>query len=111
MLGSATIPVSIRRGRRAAAALAVLAAAVMTFVGPTAASATPPAIPSKATAQAQLNALTVAIKGSMSGYSRDLFPHWITVSGSCDTGEQVLKRDGTSVVVNSSCQATSGPVV
>jgi hypothetical protein len=44
----------------------------------------------------------------MSGYSRDLFPHWSTVTGSCDTREQVLKRDGASVVVDSSCAATSG---
>ncbi|QDY07870.1 HNH endonuclease [Micromonospora sp. HM134] len=82
-------------------------AALSAGIGGTA-SATPPGIPSKATAQAQLNALTVAAEGSTSGYSRDLFPHWITVSGSCDTREQILKRDGTSVVVNSSCQATSG---
>jgi len=41
--------------------------------------ATPPNIPSKATAQAELNAITVATEGSMTGYSRDLFAHWITV--------------------------------
>ena len=44
----------------------------------------------------------------MSGYSRDKFPHWITVSGSCNTRETVLKRDGTSVVTDSACAATSG---
>lgn len=33
--------------------------------------------------------LTVAGEGSTSGYSRDLFPHWITISGSCNTREQV----------------------
>jgi hypothetical protein len=70
--------------------------------------ATPPNIPSKATAQAELNALTVASEGSMTGYDRALFPHWITISGTCDTRETVLKRDGSGVVVNSSCQATSG---
>jgi hypothetical protein len=73
-----------------------------------AAGATPPNIPSAATAQTELNELTVAAQGSMSGYSRDKFPHWITISGSCDTRETVLKRDGTSVVTNSSCAATSG---
>ncbi|WP_431885738.1 HNH endonuclease family protein [Micromonospora wenchangensis] len=96
------------RVRAVTLALATLVGAVLSTTGAPAASATPPGIPSKATAQSQLNALTVAAEGSTSGYSRDLFPHWITVSGSCDTREQVLKRDGTSVVVNSSCQATSG---
>jgi hypothetical protein len=73
------------------------------------AAATPPGIPSKATAQTRLDALTVAAQGSTAGYSRDLFPRWSTVSGSCNTRETVLKRDGTAVVVtNSSCAATSG---
>ncbi|CAM02540.1 secreted protein [Saccharopolyspora erythraea NRRL 2338] len=72
------------------------------------ANATPPGIPSKATAQSELNALTVAGEGSMDGYSRDRFPHWSTVSGACNTRETVLKRDGTNVVVDGSCAATSG---
>ncbi|CRK60481.1 putative secreted protein [Alloactinosynnema sp. L-07] len=72
------------------------------------ASATPPSIPSEATARAELAALTVAADGSMSGYSRTLFPHWITISGSCNTRETVLKRDGSGVVTDSSCAATSG---
>jgi hypothetical protein len=72
------------------------------------ASATPPNIPSKATAQSELNSLNVSAEGSTSGYSRDLFPHWITISGTCDTRETVLKRDGTSVVTSSACTATSG---
>ncbi|MET7866447.1 HNH endonuclease family protein [Micromonospora taraxaci] len=107
-----TSPSAPRRSRlmRRAAAIAVSALA-MTGLAATNAQpgwAAPPGIPSKATAQSQLNALTVATQGSSSGYSRDLFPHWITVSGSCNTREQVLKRDGTSVVVDSSCAATSG---
>jgi hypothetical protein len=72
------------------------------------ASATPPDIPSKATAQSELNALTVAAEGSMTGYSRSLFPHWIIISGTCDTRETVLKRDGTGVTVDSSCHPVSG---
>ncbi|MFC0115490.1 HNH endonuclease family protein [Kibdelosporangium aridum] len=72
------------------------------------ASATPPGIPSATTARTQLNSLTVAADGPSTGYSRDLFPHWSTVSGACNTREQVLKRDGTNVVVDSSCAATSG---
>ncbi|MGW4681463.1 HNH endonuclease family protein [Micromonospora taraxaci] len=107
-----TSPSAPRRSRlmRRAAAIAVSALA-MTGLAATNAQpgwAAPPGIPSKATAQSQLNALTVATQGSTSGYSRDLFPHWITVSGSCNIREQVLKRDGTSVVVDSSCAATSG---
>ncbi|MGS2617963.1 HNH endonuclease family protein [Micromonospora sp. LZ34] len=98
----------LRQTRAAATAMATIAGACLISVGATPAAATPPGIPSKATAQSQLNALTVAAQGSTSGYSRDLFPHWITISGSCNTREQVLKRDGTSVVVDSSCVATSG---
>lgn len=94
--------------RAAVLAVTALAGTCLAAVTAQPASATPPGIPSKATAQSQLNALTVATQGSTSGYSRDLFPHWITISGSCNTREQVLKRDGTSVVVDSSCAATSG---
>ncbi|MEV1320037.1 HNH endonuclease family protein [Micromonospora arborensis] len=103
-------PVPARFPRTTRHAAVVVLAAVAGLVGVSAqpAAATPPGIPSKATAQSQLNALTVATQGSTSGYSRDLFPHWITISGSCNTREQVLKRDGTSVVVDSSCAATSG---
>ena len=31
----------------------------------------------------------------LDSYDRDLFPHWITISGACNTRETVLKRDGT----------------
>ncbi|MFY1623850.1 HNH endonuclease family protein [Micromonospora sp. WMMD723] len=92
--------------RRAAAV--VLASTVLVAIDAGVAVATPPGIPSKATAQSQLNGLTVASEGSTSGYSRDLFPHWVTISGTCNTRETVLKRDGTSVVTDSSCAATSG---
>lgn len=43
----------------------------------------------------------------MTGYSRDEFPHWIE-SGGCSTRETVLARDGSNVVQDSSCAATSG---
>ncbi|MFD6660829.1 HNH endonuclease family protein [Micromonospora chalcea] len=101
-------PTTRARRRVATITVAALAGAVLAVVNGQAASATPPGIPSKATAQSQLNALTVAAQGSTAGYSRDLFPHWITITGTCNTREQILKRDGTSVVVNSSCAATSG---
>ena len=85
----------------------VLALAGTVAVSATA-SATPPNIPSAATANSELAALRVAADGSSSGYSRDLFPHWSTVSGTCNTRETVLKRDGSGVVTDSSCAATSG---
>ncbi len=87
--------------------LTVVSTAAIVVPG-SAAAATPPNIPSKATAQSELNGLTVAAQGSLSGYSRSLFPHWIIVSGTCDTRETVLKRDGTGVTVDSSCHPTSG---
>ena len=96
----------IARGTAIGLSLTVATAVLVVTASP--AVATPPNIPSKATAQAELNVLTVAAEGSMSGYSRDLFPHWITISGTCNTRETVLKRDGTNVVVDSSCAAVSG---
>ena len=73
-----------------------------------AAEATPPGIPDAGTAQSELSALTVAPDGTMDGYSRDEFPHWHTVEGSCNTREEVLKRDGDGVDVGSDCYPTSG---
>ncbi|MEO6084067.1 MAG: HNH endonuclease family protein [Umezawaea sp.] len=90
------------------AALSLLTTVALTLGLVPSASATPPNIPSAATAKTELAALTVAADGPQTGYSRDLFPHWITVSGACNTRETVLKRDGVNVVVNSSCAATSG---
>ncbi|MEV4532544.1 HNH endonuclease family protein [Asanoa sp. NPDC049518] len=96
------------RSRRRTLTAAILAGVAVVTLTATPANATPPGIPSKASAQSQLNALTVAAEGSSSGYSRDLFPHWITISGACNTRETVLRRDGSNVVTNSSCTATSG---
>jgi hypothetical protein len=98
------------RSRRTWSALvgAVVAGTLLPVVAASPAAATPPNIPSKATAQAELNALTVAAEGSTIGYSRDKFPHWITISGTCNTRETVLKRDGSGVVVDGSCYPTSG---
>ncbi|MEU6641240.1 HNH endonuclease family protein [Saccharomonospora sp. NPDC046836] len=87
---------------------AALFVAIVSLVAAPQALATPPNIPSKSTAQTQLNALRVAGEGSMTGYSRDKFPHWITISGTCNTRETVLKRDGSNVVVDGACAATSG---
>ncbi|KPM37574.1 hypothetical protein AK830_g8987 [Neonectria ditissima] len=67
-----------------------------------------PGIPTEASARTQLSALTVAASTNTGTYDRDLFPHWNTVSGACNTREFVLQRDGTNVVTNSACAATSG---
>src|SRR5262245_30378919 len=72
------------------------------------AAAFPPDLPSKSQVQSELNSLRVATEGSMNGYSRDLFPHWHTVSGTCNTREMVLRRDGSNVAVGSDCYPTSG---
>ncbi|MEV7563936.1 HNH endonuclease family protein [Streptomyces tanashiensis] len=103
------MPVGMIYARR----LAVLAtSATLTVTGllataPAAQAAMPTPV-SAATARTYLAALTVKAEGSTSGYSRDLFPHWITQSGTCNTRETVLKRDGVNVVTDSSCAATSG---
>ncbi|PFH49165.1 hypothetical protein AMATHDRAFT_76343 [Amanita thiersii Skay4041] len=60
------------------------------------------------TARTYLSELTVEAEIDSPTYDRTLFPHWITISGSCDTRETVLKRDGTSVVTDSDCSVTSG---
>ena len=91
---------------KAALALALTATALVATATP--AGATPPNIPSYTTAVSRLAALTVAAESHQSTYNRDLFPHWITISGTCNTREEVLKRDGTAVVVNSSCAPISG---
>jgi hypothetical protein len=74
----------------------------------TPAGATPPGIPTAATARTELASLTVAVWTHTTTYERSLFPTWDTISGTCDTRETVLKRDGTGVVVSSACAATSG---
>ncbi|KAL7272116.1 hypothetical protein RUND412_005086 [Rhizina undulata] len=68
---------------------------------------TPPNIPSASTAKSLLSDLTIRTTDA-TGYDRDLFPHWITQYGTCNTREVVLARDGTDVVQDSNCAATSG---
>ncbi|KAI1735216.1 hypothetical protein F4680DRAFT_453124 [Xylaria scruposa] len=69
---------------------------------------TPPGIPTATSARTQLAALTVSTNPDDGAYDRDLFPTWITIEGTCNTREYVLKRDGTNVVVGSDCYPTSG---
>src|SRR5688572_1336475 len=91
-----------------AGAATIGAVAALLALTATPVEATPPNIPSYSTALSRLNALTVAAESHQSTYNRDLFPHWITITGSCNTREQVLKRDGSNVAVNSSCAAVTG---
>ncbi|MEV5881357.1 HNH endonuclease family protein [Streptomyces sp. NPDC052020] len=88
------------------AALTGLVASIGLFNGPAASAAMPTPI-SGATARSYLATLTVTAE-DRTGYDRDLFPHWSTVSGACNTRETVLKRDGSNVVTDASCAATSG---
>jgi len=95
-----------RRRLSILAALTGVMTSVALFNGPTASAALPTPV-SAATARTYLASLTVATE-DRTGYDRDLFPHWITQSGTCNTREVVLKRDGTNVVQDSACAATSG---
>ncbi|MFZ4154022.1 HNH endonuclease family protein [Streptomyces pseudogriseolus] len=95
-----------RRRLSIAAALTGLIASVGLFNAPAASAALPTPV-SAATARSYLATLDVRTE-SRTGYDRDLFPHWITQSGACNTRETVLKRDGSGVVTDSSCAATSG---
>lgn len=89
--------------------LAVLfaAAALLMTAAPTA-QAEPPTPPDADTALGYLAEITTAPEGSSDGYDRDLFPHWSTQYGACNTREVVLERDGTDVEQDSSCAAVSG---
>jgi hypothetical protein len=84
---------------RAAAVVSAILLAIVLLPAMPAAAATP---------TQELAALTVKANGSMTGYSRTKYPHWHIVSGTCDTRETVLKRDGTNVKVGSDCYPTSG---
>ncbi|MFJ9818185.1 HNH endonuclease family protein [Streptomyces sp. NPDC101151] len=95
-----------RRRLSILATLTGLIASVALFNSPSASAALPTPV-SAATARSYLAQLTVATE-NRTGYDRDLFPTWITISGSCNTREWILKRDGSNVVTNSACTATSG---
>ncbi|RKT86042.1 Protein of unknown function [Saccharopolyspora antimicrobica] len=100
----------MRSSRRLALLLPLALTSLLAFsvAGAPTALAFPPDVPSKAAVQSELNGLTVRTEGSMTGYSREKFPHWKNVSGTCSTREQVLKRDGDNVKVGSDCYPTSG---
>ncbi len=89
------------------ALFATLVAALALLVVPSA-SAYPPDPPGEEAARTHLAALAVESPGTGDDYDRDLFPHWHTVEGTCDTRETVLKRDGTGVETGDDCYPTSG---
>lgn len=97
-----------RRRRMLPALAATIGATALTGLSAPAAIATPPGIPSAATAQTELDGLRVAGETSSSGYDRDEFPHWHAVEANCNTREMVLRRDGTGVSVGNDCYPTSG---
>ncbi len=67
-----------------------------------------PGVPTVGQARTELVGLQVAAHGSMSGYSREKFPHWASQGESCNTRETVLVRDGTGVKRDGECRAVSG---
>ncbi|SDR16988.1 HNH endonuclease family protein [Thermostaphylospora chromogena] len=71
-------------------------------------AAAPPPPPAVAVARDLLDTLEVAEPGSLEGYSRARFPHWVTIEGTCNTREIVLRRDGQNVTTDAECRAVSG---
>ncbi len=69
-----------------------------------------------ASAEADLDRMKVSEPGSMSGYSREKFPHWSKASEfgwsppqpSCDAREAALIRDGEGVEVGNEFKVESG---
>ncbi|MFJ2781838.1 HNH endonuclease family protein [Kitasatospora sp. NPDC087315] len=90
----------------AVGALLLLAATLLAGAG--SAQAALPSPVSAATARTYLASMAAIAESHADNYDRALFPHWITISGTCDTRETVLKRDGSGVVTNASCAAVSG---
>lgn len=77
-------------------------------LGTSSALAKPPAPPSAEEATTMLGEISEKAEGSLDGYSRDKFPHWINQGNNCDTREAVLKRDGEGVETGSDCYPTKG---
>jgi hypothetical protein len=58
-------------------------------------------------ARTALAGLSVDTAHSMTGYSRQHFPHWRSAGTNCDVRDSVLKRDGKNVQL-SGCNVTGG---
>jgi len=59
------------------------------------------------TARAELASLVIAKPASMTGYSRDKFPHWRNAGPNCDVRDAVLIRDGDDIKKDG-CNVTGG---
>lgn len=68
-------------------------------------------------ARTALGGLTVKAAGTMTGYSRDLFPHWRDASSygwptepnnACNARNAALYRDGANVQMSSTCTSLTG---
>nr|WP_026217759.1 HNH endonuclease family protein [Embleya scabrispora] len=97
---------ALRRAATTVCIAGLVLAATATATAP--AHAVPPTPISAATARSYLAGTTATAETHGDSYDRDLFPTWITISGTCDTREWILRRDGTGVSTNSGCTATSG---
>lgn len=86
----------------------ILVTALITGLTTPASHAAPPTPPGRHATLAHLSMLKIAPERPGSGYSREKFPHWRTVRGTCNTREVVLRRDGTGVKTDSRCAAVSG---
>ncbi|KAG0346033.1 hypothetical protein BG005_000968, partial [Podila minutissima] len=86
----------------------VLATAATLLVTAAPALAALPTPVSAATARSYLASLKVEPENNSPAYDQNLFPHWITISGACNTRETVLKRDGTTVVTDLRCAPITG---
>ena len=108
--------ISTAPGRLLAGAALVLVIALATACGSLGrdTGAGPPVDPAEASAT--LREIEVAPPGSMSGYSRERFPHWSDAaefgwdvpSPSCDVRDAALIRDGEGVEVGDGCDIASG---
>lgn len=97
-----------RRSALTSVLSALFAGLLVLMLGSSPAQAEPPAPPSASEAKTMLGDLTEKAEGSMDGYSREKFPHWIDQGDNCNTREAVLKRDGEGVETGTDCAATKG---
>lgn len=76
-----------------------------------------PSADTPAWAKTTLPTLTVRPDGAMTGYSRDLFPHWrdastwgwpVAPNNACDARNAALYRDGQGVTMSSTCTYLKG---
>ncbi|WP_414646456.1 HNH endonuclease family protein [Embleya scabrispora] len=96
----------LRRAATTGCVALLTLAATSTLTAP--AQAALPTPVSAATARSYLAGMAATAESHGDSYDRSLFPTWITISGTCDTREWILKRDGAGVTTNSACGATSG---